>query len=211
MPDSDLTPPPAPVLSPDRLLLRRLGSTGPAPEDEDLRPASLTGPTPSGGLLEVIHDTTPALPPAPDVSVFASQFVLRIDVRLPWSDDRVSSVRLLADRLRGVLAGDLLTPPEATAALHGAPKAVRIADADAAPHTPVGRPTLPRHGTITSPDGRDQSGFWSMAELAAQLGAPYAGVNAKYLRTCRELGVDPNDHDGVTFSYKDQTIHLVVR
>lgn len=208
MPDSDLTPSAA---AGGRLLLKRLASTGPADEDADLDPASPTGPVPAGALLEVTHDTTPPLPPAPDASVLASQFVLRIDVRLPWNDDRVSSVRLLADRLRGVLAGDLLTPPEATAAMHGSPKPIRISEADAAPHTPVGRPTLPRHGTITSSDGRDQSGFWSMAELAAQLGAPYAAVNAKYLRTCRETSVDPNDHDGVTFTYKEQTIHLVVR
>lgn len=206
---------PAPETPPtagDRLVLRRMTRAGTLPVDEDLNPASPEGPTPAERLVEVTHDTTPPMPAAPDASVFATQFVLRIDVRLPWGDDRVSSVRLLADRLRGVLDGDLLTPPEATAALHGSPKPVRVADTNSAPsRSPAGRPTLPRHGTITTPDGRNQSGFWSMAELAAQLGAPYAGVNQKYLSACREQSVDPNDHDGVTFVYKGHTIHLVVR
>jgi hypothetical protein len=200
------------------LTLRRVTQANPDPDAEDLRPNAPDPFAVAGERLErgrregltVAHDTSPEFPPPPDAAVCAAQFVARIDVRLPWDDQRVNSVRMLLDRLRGVLQGELLTPPEATAAVHGAPRS-REERPPREFRSPPGRPSYPRFGTVTSPDGANQSGFWSMSELAAQLGCGYTGVAHKYSRICREQGFDPNDHEGVEFTYRGYTVHLRVR
>lgn len=193
--------------------------------DEDLRPDAppVVGvnvgkdSSAAGTNVEIVHDAGIPLPALEDVTTSSVTINYRFNISLPRGDARVPSMDLLMERLRGVLAGDFLTNPEKAEIAHGNPEGpgapsqlVKKIDAERARMGESGRPRLPRHGNIVSPDGGNETQFYSMADLAAQLRAPYAGVNQKYLKSCREAGLDPNDHSGIEFTYKDYKIFLTV-
>lgn len=173
---------------------------------EDLRPNK-------PDVVSFTHDTMTAMPEVPDLHT-SDHVVFRLHVSVPSSDVRIASLRLLMQRFKSVIEGDLLTPPEKVeSAFPDSPlakgvKAAQLTEAQASRRTRTGRPTLPRRGIITDEDGGNESQFTSMSDLAAQLGAAYASINQKYLQSCREQGKDPNMNDGVFFTYKGSRITL---
>lgn len=173
---------------------------------EDLRPNK-------PDLVVVAHGTMTDMPEVPDLYT-SDHVVFRLHVSVPSSDVRIPSLRLLMQRFKSVIEGDLLTAPEKVeSAFPDSPmakgvKAAQLTEAQASRRTRTGRPTLPRRGIITDEDGSNESQFTSMSDLAAQLGAAYASINQKYLQSCREQGKDPNMNDGVFFTYKGSRITL---
>jgi hypothetical protein len=191
------------------------------PVDEDLRPDAApvygenvaTRSAAAAVSVDIQHDTSAPLPPLDDF-LSSTTVNYRFNVSLPRGDARIPSMDLLMERLRSVISGDILTPPEKVelATASPAPRhVVTKVEADRASVRETGRPRFPRRGNIISPDGSNETLFYSMADLAAQLRAPYSGVNQKYLKCCREACVDPNDHEGLNFTYKGHKVFITVR
>ena len=216
------TPSETPEPPPRRRIVLR--SVRPVSSGDTITEPSLATPAPH--LTSIDYDSMlplPPVPPEPAPGTVAESVHFRVSVTLAPDDARTHSVRLLMARLKAVLDGELLTPPERAEATwprsvlaersQTLQKRMTARECDKAqPGRPeTGRPRYPRRGILTAEDGRSEYGFWSMVDLVSQLKASYAGVNAKYLKACREAGVDPNDHDGVDFTYKECKIHLKVR
>lgn len=218
-------PSPRPVLRTLVTAVPEVENLDPAAPDPDLIPGEqVLSPedAAAGTLTEILHGQKVAEPvQRPVEDYIGSHMVFRLSVVLPLGDSRIPSMDLLMTRARAVLDGELLTPPEQIEGHFGPTpigrkaSAIKSAQEMAAARRNMGRgasgrPALRRRGIIETESG-DSFGFETMLDLARQLGCAYTNVCTKYRAACAKAGVDPDDHDGVTFMYKHDKITVSTR